>query len=56
MTFLTLFTLGRSTSIPFSTVTIAHHFIKAGYVAEVLILDHWFDRKVANNDTEFTIK
>lgn len=63
MTSLTIFTLGRSTSIPFSTVTIAHHIINcktknqdSSFVAEVLILNHWFDRKVADNDAILTVR
>lgn len=59
MTALTLFTLGRGCSIPFSTVTVAHHLIKSGvssYVAEVLILNQWFERSLPANDIGLTIR
>lgn len=57
MTAITLFLLGRETSIPLSTICIGHRPVNArtktyddNYIAEVLMLNQWLEPKPACND------
>ena len=55
---LTLFLLGDY-SIPVSTINVGNRWAGGkgnNYLADVEILNRWFDRKQPDNDTVFTIR
>ena len=59
MTHITLFAVGRAYPIPLSTVYVGQRVVGIRtnhYLADVLILNNWFDRKQPDNDLNFTVK